>query len=255
MNDLKFACRQLLKNPGFTAVAVLTLALGIGANSAIFSLVDAVLLKTLPVDQPEQLVVVSAGQPGKGIPFSYPVFREMRERNAVFSGMFARSTLPMSVSGGGQSERVSGELVSGNFFAVLGVNPHLGRVFTEADDQTPGAHPVAVVSHNFWQRRFGADPQVVGRTIHLNSYPFTVIGVAAQDFHGLEVGVAPDVRIPLMMNDQVRTGGPPGAFESREIMWLGVMARLKPGVTIEQAQTGADTLFQIIREPDVRPAK
>src|SRR5262249_19056431 len=161
-----------------------------------FSLLDAVLLKTLPVKQPEQLVVVSPsapGQLGRGIPFSYPVFREFRDKNAVFSGMFARSGLPMSMSGGGQSERVLGELVSGNFLAVLGVNPHLGRVLTEADDQTPGAHPVAVISYSFWQRRFGADPQIVGQTINLNGYPFIVVGVAAQGFHGLEVGVAPDV--------------------------------------------------------------
>jgi len=167
MNDLLYAFRQLLKNPGFTAVAVLTLALGIGANTAIFSLLDAVLLKTLPIKHPELLVAVSPsapGQPGRGIPFSYPVFREFRDKNAVFAGMFAYSELPMSMSGGGQTERVLGELVSGNFFAVLGVNPHLGRLFTEADDQAPGAHPVAVISFNFWQRRYGADPGIVGQT-------------------------------------------------------------------------------------------
>src|SRR5262245_31701097 len=206
MNDLKFAFRQLLKNPGFTAVAVLTLALGIGANTAIFSLLDAVLLKTLPVKQPEQLVVVSPsapGQPGRGIPFSYPVFREFRDKNAVFSGMFAYSGLPLSMSGGGQTERVLGELVSGNFFSVLGLQPHLGRLFTEADDQAPGAHPVAVIGYNFWQRRFGANPGVVGQTISLNGYPFTVVGVAEQSFRGLQVGVVPDVHVPLMMNYQV----------------------------------------------------
>jgi predicted permease len=255
MNDLKFAFRQLLKNPGFTAVAVLTLALGIGANTAIFSLLDAVLLKTLPIKHPELLVAVSPsapGQPGRGIPFSYPVFREFREKNAVFSGVFAYSGLPMSMSGGGQTERVLGELVSGNYFAVLGVNPHLGRHFTEADDQAPGAHPIAVLSFNFWQRRFGANPGVVGQTISLNGYPFTVVGVAEQGFHGLHVGVAPDVRVPIMMNDQVRPGGPPGIFENRENLWLAVVARLKPSLSLEQAQAGADTVFQIIREPDVR---
>ena len=255
MNHLKFAFRQLLKNPGFTAVAVLTLVLGIGANTAIFSLLDAVLLKTLQVKQPEQLVVVSPappGQPDRGIPFSYPVFREFRDKNAVFAGMFAYSGLPMSMSGGGQTERVLGELVSGSFFAVLGVNPHLGRLLTEADDQAPGAHPVAVISFNFWQRRFGADPGIVGQTISLNGYPFTVVGVAEQGFRGLHVGVAPDVRVPIMMNYQVRPGGPPGAFDSRENMWLAVVARLKPGLSLEQAQAGADTVYQIIREPDMR---
>jgi predicted permease len=255
MNDLKFAFRQLLKNPGFAAVAVLTLALGIGANTTIFSLLDAVLLKTLPIRDPELLVAVSPsapGQPGRGIPFSYPVFREFRDKNAVFSGMVAYSGLPMSMSGGGQTERVLGELVSGNFFAVLGVNPHLGRLFTEADDQAPGAHPVAVISFNFWQRRFGANPGVVGQTISLNGSPFTVVGVAEQGFHGLHVGVAPDVRVPIMMSYQVRPGGPPGVLENRENLWLAVVARLKPGLSLEQAQAGADTVYQIIREPDVR---
>jgi predicted permease len=255
IQDIRYGTRMLAKSKGFTTVAVLSLALGIGANTAIFSLLDAVLLKTLPVNQPEQLVLVSPaapGQPGRGIPFSYPVFREFRDKNAVFSGMFAWDGLPMSMSGGGQTERILGELVSGNFFAVLGVNPHMGRVFTEADDQSPGAHPVAVISYNFWQRRFGADPGIVGQTINLNGYPFTVVGVTAQGFDGIQVGVAPDVRIPIMMNNQVRPGGPPRAFENRENMWLSVMARLKPGITLEQAQAGADTLFQTIREPDVR---
>ena len=252
--DLRYGLRMLVRSPIFTGIAVLSLALGIGANTAIFSLLDALLLKPLPVEQPEQLVFVGTAvpdQPGRwNSIFSYPVFRDLRERNSVFSGMFARSMLTMSMSGGGQTERVLGELVSGNFFAVLGVGPQLGRVFTEADDQVPGAHPVAVISFNFWQRRFGANPQIVGQTISLNNYPFTVIGVAAQGFHGVEVGFAPDVRIPIMMDNQVRPG--PLVFENRGNMWLAVMARLKPGVSVEQAQAAADTDFQIIREPDVR---
>src|SRR5688572_22415109 len=194
--DLRYSARMLRKNPTFTLIAVMTLALGIGANTAIFSLLDALLLKPLPVKQPEQLVVVNTQVPGPARPgyssYSYPVFREMREKNTAFSGMFARSGLQMSLSGGGQTERVQGEEVSGNFFSVLGVTPQLGRLLTEEDDQTPGAHPVAVISYNFWQRRFGADPQIVGQTISLNSYPFTIIGVTPQGFHGVEVGGAPD---------------------------------------------------------------
>jgi predicted permease len=254
--DLRYGARMLLKRKGFTLVAALSLALGIGANTAIFSLLDALLLKPLPVEQPEQLVVVNIAtlsQPGRRYSsFSYPVFRELREKNAVFSGMFARSGLQMSLYGGGQTERVQGEVVSGNFFSVLGVKPQLGRLLTEEDDQTPGAHPVAVISFNFWQRRFGSDPQIIGQAIRLNDYPFTIIGVAPQGFHGVEVGVTPDVRIPLTMDGQVRPR--PGApiFEQRGSMWLGVMARLKPGASIEQAQAGADTVFQIAREPDVR---
>jgi predicted permease len=257
--DLRFGARMLLKQKGVMAIAVLSLALGIGANTAIFSLLDALLLKPLPVNRPEQLVVVNIAapsQPGGGYSsFSYPVFREMHEKNAVFSGMFARAGLQMSMSASGQTERVQGEEVSGNFFSALGLNPQLGRLLTEADDQTPGAHPVAVLSFNFWQRRFGADPNIVGKTINLNNYPFTVIGVAPQGFHGVEVGVAPDVRIPLMMDGQVRQRGNRPILEDRGSMWLGVAARLKPGVSIEQAQAGADNAFQIAREPDVRRVK
>jgi predicted permease len=254
--DLRFGARMLLKHKGFTLVAVLSLALGIGANTAIFGLLDALLLKPLPIRQPERLVILNIakpGQPERGYSsFSYPVFREMREKNTAFAGMFARSGLQISVSGGGQSERVQGEEVSGNFFSVLGVNAAIGRLLTEADDQTPGAHPVAVLSFNFWQRRFGADPQIIGQTIRINDYPFTIIGVTSQGFHGVEVGSAPDVRIPLLMDRQVRPKPGPPIFEQRGSWWLSVMARLKPGVSIEQAQDATDTVYQIAREPDVR---
>jgi predicted permease len=247
---------MLRKNLGFTAVAVLTLALGIGANTTIFSFVDAVLLKSLPVKQPERLVSVGTivpGQPGPPFSsFSYPIFREMHQADVVFSDMFARSARQMSMSGSGQAERVQTELVTGNFYSALGVNPHLGRLFTEADDQTPGAHPVAVISYPFWQRRFGADPSVVGKTINLNGYPFTVIGVSAKGFYGVEVGNAPDIRIPLMMVGQVRRTPASFVFEKRDYEWLAVMARLKPEVSIEQAQAATDRSFRIAREPDVR---
>ena len=254
--DVRYGARMLRKNPGFTLVAVLTLAFGIGANTAIFSVVDAVLLKSLPVKLPEQLVTVGTIVPGQPGPpyssFSYPVFREMREKDTVFAGMFARSGTQMSMSGSGQTERVQTELVSGNFYSLLGVNPHLGRLFTEADDQTPGAYPVAVISYNCWQRRFGANPSIVGTTIHLNGYPFTVIGVSAKGFYGVEVGNAPDIRIPLMMVGQVRRTPASFVFERRDYEWLAVTARLKPDVSIEQAQAATDHSFQIAREPDVR---
>src|SRR5262249_33214568 len=155
--------------------------------------------------------------------------------------MFAYAATPMSMSEGGQAERVVGELVSGDFFNVLGVEPYLGRVFSQADNLTSGGSPVAVISYNFWQRRFAADPQIVGKTINLNGYPFTVVGVAAQGFNGVEVGVAPDVRIPIMMNGQVRPGTPP--VESRGSYWLSVMARLKPGASMKQAQAASDIAF------------
>ena len=254
--DIHYGMRQLRKNPGFTTVAVLTLAIGIGANAAIFSLIDALLLKSLPVQRPEQLVTVGTVVPGRSeraySSFSCPIFREMRENNTVFSGMFARSGRPMSMSGSGQTVRVHAELVSGNFYSVLGVNPHLGRLFSEADDQTPGAHPVAVLSYNFWHRRFSADPNAVGKTINLNGYPFTVIGVSAKGFDGVEVGSTPDVRLPLTMDSQVRSMSAPSFLERRDYEWLAVVGRLKPGVSIEQAQAATDHSFQIAREPDVR---
>jgi putative ABC transport system permease protein len=253
--DLRYGARMLIRNPGFTFLATLSLSLGVGANTAIFSLLDALLLKRLPVRQPERLVVVATAAPGLSEPisFSYPLFRELDEKNSVFAGMFAYATTPMSMSEGGQAERVVGELVSGDFFSVLGVGPHLGRVFSEADNRTPGGSPVTVISYNFWRRRFAADPQIVGKTINLNGYPFAVIGVAAQGFSGVAVGVAPDVRIPIMMNGQVFPGTPP--VETRGAYWLSVIARLNAGVSVEQAQAAADNAFQIAREPDVRNNK
>jgi predicted permease len=254
--DLRYGTRLLLKNKGFTLVATLSLALSIGANTSIFSLIDALLLRPLPVKDPNRLVVVNTtvpGSPGRAYSsFSYPVFREMQEKNTQFSGMIARSGLQMSVSTEGQAERVLGELVSGSFFSTLGVNPRLGRMLTEADDQTRGAHPVAVISFNYWKRRFAEDPQIIGRTMRLNDYPFTIIGVAEEGFHGVEVGVDPDVRIPLVMDGQVRPRSGGSIFEQRGSTWLALMARLKPNVTVEQAQAGTDTIFQIARAPDVQ---
>jgi predicted permease len=245
--DLRFGLRMLLKHKGFTTIAVLSLALGIGANTAIFSLLDALLLKKLPVKQPEQLVVVG------GLRYSHsdPTFKELNEKNSVFAGMFTFHSLEMTMSDGNQAERVWGELVSGNFFAVLGVDAHLGRVFSDADDQTPDAHLVTVISYNFWQRRFGADPQIVGKKISINNHPFTIVGVSAQGFNDVEVGAAPDVRVPMMMKSQMLD----------PIDSTPVMARLKPGVSIEQAQAATETLVQSIRQasgvssPSGQPAK
>jgi predicted permease len=230
--DLRFGARMLLKSKGFTAVAALSLALGIGANTATFSLLDALLLKTLPVKQPEQLVSV------EGLNFAYPdpIYRELNEKNQVFAGMFTFHSTEMTMSDGDQAERVFGELVSGNFFTVLGVGPHLGRVFNDADDQTPGAHFVTVISYNFWRRRFGADPQIVGKKIIVNTYPFTIIGVSAQGFNDVEIGDAPDLRIPMMMKSQMLD----------HIDATPVMARLKAGISVEQAVGPTDAIYQNI---------
>lgn len=247
--DLRYGVRMLVKNPGFTVVAVLTLALGIGANTAIFSLIDAVLLRMLPVNAPEQLVLINTvneeGQP-RGI--SHPMFRDLQTRSQVFAGIFCSSTVPLRWSTGGETEQVVGELVSGNYFSILGVNSFLGRVFSNADDNTPGVHPVAVISDTFWQRRFGGDPAVIGKTITLNEQSCTVVGIAPPGFYGTEVGVSPDVRIPLMMEPQVKVNS---LLNSRSATWFRTMARLKPGVSEKQAQAATQVLFRQLAQEEV----
>lgn len=254
--DLRYGGRMLARNKGFTLVAALSLAIGIGANTAIFSLLNALLLTALPVQQPSQLVVVNTAsslRPGQASSLlSYPVFREMREKSTVFSGMFARAGFQMSLSAEGQSERVSVEEVSGNFFSLLGVHPEIGRLLSEQDDQTPGASAVAVLNFNCWQRRFSKDPQIIGKTIRLNDYPFTVVGVSPESFGGVEVFSAPDVRIPILMAEQVTPVSGPSVFEDRGRMWFSVMARLKPGISVEHAQAATDNDYQIARQPDLR---
>src|SRR5215216_7040852 len=172
INDVRYALRMLLKNPAFAGVVVLTLALGIGANAAIFSMLDKVLLQRLPVANPDQLAVLSAYDPKEGpdfdSSFSYAMYQDLRDRNSVFSGVIARGGTQMNVTDGDQTERVHGELVSGNFFEVLGVRPWAGRFFTQEDDRTPSAHPVAVLSYAFWERRFNKDRNIIDKTILVN---------------------------------------------------------------------------------------
>jgi predicted permease len=248
--DLRFGARMLLKHKGFTAVAVLTLGLGIGANTAIFSLIDAVLLKLLPVKDPAQLVAlvnpVRAGESNSafGPAFSYPLFQDLRERNQVFEDILAYDGVVLNLSGSGQAERVTGQLVSGNFFSVLGVQPLFGRAFSDNDNKLPGAHPVTILSHNCWQQRFAGNPGVVGETVHLNGYPFTVVGIAPPGFFGVEVGATPEVWVPMMMQPQV--SGLADRLQKRNNFWVKLMARLKPGISEQQAQAATDALCQQI---------
>lgn len=239
--DLQFGARSLLKRPGFTTIAVLTLALGIGANTAIFSVVNATLMRPLPVVDPDRLVFVFNGRPGSV--FSYPDYAAMRDQNNVFDGLVAWGGITASLNSNDQTDLVNGAIVSGNFFDVIGVRAQLGRVITADDDKTPGAHPVAVISHGLWQRRFAADPNVVGRQLFLNGNTFTVIGVLPGDFDGLQLGPMRDLYVPLMMQATMR---PPRAGYSGEMnpdllqvrgnRWLFSVGRLKPGVTPEQAE-------------------
>jgi predicted permease len=249
--DIRYSVRLLAKNPGFTAIVVLTLALGIGANAAIFSITDKVLLQSLPVRDPDQLVVLSAYDPKEGpgtdSTFSYAMYQDLRDRNDVFSGVITRGSAQMNVSYADQNERVRGELVSGNFFEVLGVRPWAGRLFTQEDDRTPGAHPVAVLSYQYWDRRFAKDPNIIGKTILVNEHPLTVLGVTPPSFFGIDISNAPDVRVPIMMTP-VFNPLPPTRLTSRRHQWLSVMARRKPGVSDAQARGSLDVLYRQIRE-------
>src|SRR5262249_15018971 len=231
----------------FTAVAVLSLAIGIGANTAIFSLVDKLLIRKLPVEEPDRLAIVSASR-GAGVSTmsNYPDFIDYRDRNEVFDGLVAYSQRAMTLSEGGRAERIQGLIVSGNYFTVLGVRPALGRGFVPEEDKTAGTHPVVVVSYGLWQRRFGADPGLMGKVANVNSYPFTVIGVAPAEFAGTIAGSPPDVYVPVMMMAQFATGnpfdllfGPRARTSSGGLQRLG---RLKPGVSREQAAAAMTTL-------------
>ena len=249
--DIRYALRMLAKNPAFAGVVVLTLALGIGANAAIFSLLDQVLIQSLPVANPDRLVVFSAYYPKDGPDidgaFSYAMYQDLRDRNSAFSGVIARGGTQMNVTYGDQTERVQGELVSGNFFEVLGVRPWAGRFFTQDDDRTPSAHPVAVLSYSFWERRFNKDPNIIDKTILVNETPLTVLGVAPPGFYGLDLSNNPDVRVPLMMTP-VFNPLPPTRLTSRRHQWLSVMARIKAGITPEQAQASLAVTYQQIRQ-------
>jgi predicted permease len=262
LQDLRYGLRMLVKSPGFTVVAILTLALGIGANTAVFSVIDAVMLKMLPVSHPEQLAVV--GNPSRihstsnGTPpldlFSYPLYRELRDGTQAFSGLFASGdpgrldvqfdSAPASgeSSSGETAERTYGRVVSGNYFSVLGVNPLIGRTLGPSDDTAPGANPVAVISYGYWKRRFNLDPTVVGSTVRLNKYPFTVIGVTQPGFDGEIIERGTDIWIPMSMQAQVMRGR--DYLEAANTSWLQIMGRLKPGVSVAQAASNANTVFR-----------
>jgi len=256
--DLRYAARMMKNSPGFTLVAVLSLALGIGGNTAIFSLMNAVMLRALPVQEPDRLVLFGKGRAvgiTDGLPdhswqlFSYPFYREVQRKNEVFSGVAAMMSLSNDVRGivrgNTQPEPVRTRLVSGTYFSVLGVNAIAGRVFTDAEDQKPGGHAVAVVSYSWWQRRFGRDRSVVGKTLTLNSTDFTIIGVTPPEFFGTSVGESPDMWIPLAMNAQVPPGwGGEKARQDPSFQCLYILARLKPGISTARASSQVNVVFQ-----------
>lgn len=243
LKDLRYAIRSLIKRPGFVAVAVITLALGIGANTAIFSLVNTVLLRSLPVDQPHQIVSVAIrGKDDSMSAFSFPNFRDFRDRNDVLSGLFVYRFVPLSLSRSGANERIWGFEVSGNYFDVLGVNAIKGRTFHQDEDNTPLANPIAVLSYESWQARFGGDPNIVGKDVLLNNQQFKVIGIAPEGFKGTELVYTPEIWLPSSMMKWVE----PGAdwLEDRNTRNFFANGRLKPGVSARQAEASLNLLAQ-----------
>ncbi|HTS70962.1 MAG TPA: ABC transporter permease, partial [Terriglobia bacterium] len=242
-------------------VAVLVLALGIGANTAIFSLLDQAILRALPVKDPGSLVLIHEAVYTRGwstsdtseIVYSYPHYKEVRDQVPLFDGVIARARVPLSVTWGGVSERAAGDVVSGNFFSVLGVGPALGRVLVPGDDRVPGSSPVAVLSYGYWQSRLGGDPAVVGGKISLNAYPFTIVGVAARGFGGLLKGRNVDVFVPIAMKRELTPDW--NGLVERDIMWLNMFARLRPGLSRERAEAALQAPYRPILEAEVQSVK
>ena len=242
LQDIRFGFRQLMKQRGFAALAIISMALGIGANTSIFSLVDTVLLRPLAVKEPSQLVELY-GTLHNGADWSlqsYPNYKDYRDHNTVLSGLFVYRVVVSSLTVNNSSQRVWGYLVSGNYFDVLGVKPMLGRAFLPEEDQTPDSHPVAVISYNCWQHRFGGDPAIVGKRVEFNSRPFAIIGVAPKGFIGTEVAYDPEMFIPVMMATAIEPGS--RWLERRDNSNLFTVGRLKPGVSEAQAKAELETI-------------
>jgi macrolide transport system ATP-binding/permease protein len=242
LKDLKYGARMLLRSKAFSLIAVLSLALGIGANTAIFSLVQTMMFSPFPVEAPDQLVsVFTTDQRNPGnLPMSHLNFKDIRDQNSSFSGTAAITFAQVNMLVGQSSEQIFTQLVTGNYFDVLGMKPAQGRTFLPSEDATPGSHPVAVLSYGLWQRRFGGDPSIVGKTITLNRQPFSIIGVAAEGFTGTFLFGAPDVWVPTMMHDLLQPGF--DFWDGRRGLFLFVFGRLKPGVTVAQAEANLKTI-------------
>ena len=244
-SDLRYAARTLRKSPGFAAIAVFTLALGIGANTAIFSFVNAMVIRPLPVERPSELAFLAPTDSHSGsLGFSYPLFEAVRDENRTLAGVFVMAGGPMNVSVDAQPELApgGGQYVSSSYFSMLGVEAICGRTFTAPEDKVPGKNPLAVISYGYWRRRFALSPSAVGKTIYLNGIPFTIIGVTGPRFFGIVVGHPPDVTVPMTMYPLLNPGGMglnnPGSW------WLTPMARLKPGVSTAQATADLSAILE-----------
>ncbi|HZS44434.1 MAG TPA: ABC transporter permease [Blastocatellia bacterium] len=256
LQDLRYSFRMLIKSPGFTIVAILSLALGIGADTAIFSLVNTTVLRPLPVQRPEQLVtLVNISDSRTSTNFSNPNYRDLRDRNNVFSGLIGYHFAPVSMSHDGINEKVWSYVITGNYFDVLGINPALGRLISTEDDKLPGGHPVVVISYQCWQDRFGSDRSVINKSIVANGVNYTIIGVAQKGFFGTEIIVSPELYVPNSMEAQVDLGSP--WLEKRGSEYLSLQGRLKPGVSVQQAQAALNSIAAALEKefPDTNQGK
>jgi predicted permease len=253
--DIKFAWRTLLRSPLFVLVAVLSLALGIGANTAIFTLLDQLLLRMLPVKDPQQLVMIWSTGPHMGNnrgsrAASYPMYQDFQQKAPAFSYVFCRYLTPLSMSFDNQTERVNGELVSGNYFDALGVTPATGRLFSpQEDDRVYKGHPSVVLSYDYWITRFNRDPKVVGKKILVDNYPMVIVGVSGPGFRGLDPGSSPQIRVPIQMKPLMTPGW--DALGDRRSQWIQMFARMKAGYTVESARASLQPLFHQILEMEL----
>jgi predicted permease len=253
-SNLRLAFRGLRRSPLFAAVAILSLALGIGANAAIFTLLDQLLLRRLPVKSPDELVMVyqdaaNMGSNSGSRMNSFPLYQDLRDRSDVFADVLCRRLVPASATVGARTERIEVELVSGNYFTMLGVRPAAGRIFSrDQDEQTMDAHPVAVLTHAYWTSRFAGDVNVVGQTIVVNDTPLTIVGVSEESFLGLDPSSAPQIRVPVMMQpSMMREVASWLKMDNRRSKWVQIFARLKPGVTAASALPASQGLYTQIR--------
>ncbi len=253
MSDLRLALRGLGRSPLFATVAILSLALGIGANTAIFTLLDQILLRRLPVAAPEELVMLYQQGPNMGSNMgsrmhSYPLYQDLQQRAEPLAEVLCRRLIDASISVDNQTERVEAEMVSGNYFSLLGVKPALGRVFnSQEDDRTYQGHPVVVLSHGYWSTRFASDRNVIGKKILVNNYPMTIVGVSAEGFFGLDPARSPQIRVPVLMKPVMVPDWGWVHMDDRRARWVQLFARLKPGYRAETAQGPVQGLFQQIR--------
>jgi predicted permease len=256
VHDLRFSARSILRSPSFSATAVLSLALGIGATTALYSLIDQIVLRALPVEHPERLVLIdwigfqNAETFGTHNLMSYPICLDLQQQKQFFDGVFCRAATTINFSTGGEPRLTAAELVSGTYFSVLGVSPALGRLLTIDDDQVPGSSPVVVLSYDFWKNQFGGTQDIVGRKVLVNQHPMTIVGVAAPAFHGIDVGETPSVWIPAVMSAQSIPGFK--TMLDRRTRWMQILGRLKQNVSLERAKTGLQPWFKSMLDEDTR---